>query len=223
MALREWAQKALSRESAEEGAKTGVVRLSSSDTNTTWETWTAPFPDVETFLQEAEAVKGQIAEECPVRRVPLMFTAESSSGATIAQYPTSIQGKNRQADALAGSGNNAAKAFAEAMEGISRVVVATLKSAEVQIGSLTKTLESQATQIHDLIEYQRVKQELELTEKQDNNTAQNVVMDQVKQILPMIPEALGFWLESQKNSPAKAAVAEAVKTVATNLTNGVSP
>ena len=171
MALREWAQKALSRESAEEGAKTGVVRLSSSDTNTTWETWTAPFPDVETFLQEAEAVKGQIAEECPVRRVPLMFTAEKASGATIAQYPTSIQGKNRQADALAGSGNNAAKAFAEAMEGISRVVVATLKSAEVQIGSLTKTLESQATQIHDLIEYERVKQKLELTEKQDNNGA----------------------------------------------------
>jgi len=221
MALREWAQRAFTRDASDEGAKIALIRLTSDGAQ--WETWAAPFPELETFVQEAEAIKQQIAAECPIRRVPLMFTAEASSGAVIAQYPTSVQGTNKQADALAGSGNNAAKAFAEAMEGISRVVVATLKSAEIQVATVTKTLESQATQIHDLIEYHRVKQELELTETKNNSSAQDVVIAQVKEVLPLIPQALSLWLESQKASPATAAVAEVVKTVATTLNGAPSP
>lgn len=221
MALREWAAKEFARAAGEDGAKLHTIRLMGDGTQ--WETWSAPFPELEQFLVEAEAVKQAVADECPVRRVPLMFTAETAAGATLSQYPTSVQGKNKQADALAGSGNNAAKAFAEAMEGISRVVVATLKSAEVQVQTVTKTLESQATQIHDLIEYHRVKQELELTEARDNSNAQELVMAQVKEVLPLIPEALKFWLASQeKQSPATKAVSAVVDAVTTNHSNGVS-
>lgn len=212
MALREWALKNLSKDAAEEGAKPAVIRLSSDGAQ--WETWSAPFPDLETFLAEAEAMKAAIADECPIRRVPLMFSAETASGSILSQYPTSVQGKNKQADALAGAGNGAAKAFAEAMEGISRVVVATLKSAEVQIATVTRTLESQATQIHDLIEYHRTKQELEIVESKSNNNTQELVMAQVKEVLPLIPEALKFWLDDR----AKSSAAQVVTTAAAQVT-----
>lgn len=221
MALREWATKEFARVSTDEAAKLATIRLNGDGNQ--WETWTAPFPDLEQFLVEAEAMKLAIADECPIRRVALTFTAETASGATLAQYPTSVQGKNKQADALAGSGNAAAKAFAEAMEGMSRVMVGVLKSAEIQVATVTRTLESQATQIHDLIEYHRVKQELELTEQKANSSAQDMVMEQVKTILPMIPDALELWIASKKSSPVAAAAVAAVKTVATNITNGASP
>lgn len=220
MALREWAQKTFARGEGDEAAKLAVIRLSSE--GTVWETWQEPFPDVEAFLLEAEAVKQQVAEECPVRRVPLLFTADSGTGATISQFPTSVKGKNKEADALAGSGNNAAKAFAEAMEGISRVVVAVLRSAELQVTTVTKTCESQATQIHDLIEYHRVRQELDLTEQKANHSTQDVVMAQVKEVLPLLPEALSLWLADQKKSSAAPAVVAAVKAVTSTLSNGAT-
>jgi len=162
MGLREWAEKTL-RVVEQDGTSAKLVRLSSE--GTPWETWHAPFPELEQFLIEAAAVLESVKAECPIRRVPLMFTAESGSGAVLSQYPTSVQGTNKQADALAGSGNNAAKAFAEAMESITRVMVAVTKSQESHVVSLTKTLESQAEQIHELIDYHRAKQELELTEQ----------------------------------------------------------
>ena len=156
----------------------------------------------------------------PVRRVRIMFTAESASGTVLSQHPTSVQGTNKNADALAGSGNNAAKAFAEAMEGISRVVVATLKSAEVQVGSLTKTLENQANQIHELIEYHRVKQEVEMMEtKAENNDVQALVLAQLKEVLPMLPAAFDPWQQSQKAELAKAATKVAAKVVTAAVTN----
>lgn len=216
MTLREWAAKNLAKDT-EEAAKPTVIRLSSD--GTPWETWHAPFPELETFLLEADAVKASIAAECPIRRVPLMFSAESATGAMLSQYPSSVQGTNKNADALAGSGNNAAKAFAEAMEGISRVVVAVLKSAELQVTTVTKTCESQASQIHDLIEYHRVRQELEIVEAKENSNTQELVMAQVKEVLPLIPEALSLWLEERK----KSAVASAVSAVAKVVTTAATP
>lgn len=217
MGLREFAQRVFTppADSHEPAAK--LVRLSSD--GAVWMTWEPPFPDLETFLVEAEAVKSSIAEECPIRRVALMFTAETGAGLVLQQFPSSVQGKNKNADALAGSGNNAAKAFAEAMEGISRVVVAVLKSSEIQVTSLTKTLESQAEQIHDLIEYHRAKQELELTEQKDNTDASAMVMAQVKELLPQIPVALELFLKDKANSQvAAAAAAKATQP----LVNGAS-
>ena len=218
MGLREWATRAL-KEVEQDGTAARTVRLTSD--GTTWETWAHPFPDIETFLTEATAVLEQIANECPVRRVPLMFTAENATGGVLTQFPTSIQGKNKNADALAGSGNNAAKAFAEGMEGLSRVMTAVLKSAETQVTSLTKTLESQANQIHELIEYHRAKQELELTEQKDNTNAQSMMMDQLKEVMPLIPQALELFLQDKKISNATE-LAKAAASAVTKTTNGAS-
>lgn len=219
MGLREWATKAF-KEVEQDGTSSKTVRLTGDAT--TWETWQSPLPDVDTFLVEAAGVMDQIANECPIKRVPLMFTAESGTGAVLTQFPTSVQGKNKNADALAGSGNNAAKAFAEAMEGISRVVVAVLKSAETQTTSLTKTLESQANQIHELIEYHRAKQELELTEQKQDSNAQSMMMDQLKEVLPLIPQALELFLQDKKISNAAELTKAAVSAV-TKTTNGATP
>lgn len=216
MGLREWAQRAL-KEVEQDGTTAKTIRLSSD--GCVWETWSAPFPDVETFLLEASAVQEAIAAECPVRRVALMYTAESATGSVITQHPTSVQGKNKQADALAGSGNNAAKAFAEGMEGIARVMTAVLSSAEKQVATLTKTLDSQAEQIHELIEYHRAKQELELTEQKETQDASSMVMAQVKELMPLLPQAFELFLANAKtNSEAAALAAKAAKV--TQTTNG---
>lgn len=219
MALREWAEKVIARGSGDDTTtKAALIRLM-SDGNT-WDTWDLPL-ELEKFLEQADAMKAAIAEECPIRRVPLMFSAETATGTVLAQYPSSVQGKNKQADALAGAGNGAAKAFAEAMEGISRVVVATLKSAEVQIATVTRTCESQATQIHDLIEYHRTKQELELTEAKENSNTQEIIMNQVKEVLPLLPEAFKIWIADREKSLADAASAVA-KVVTQTTTNGAA-
>lgn len=218
MGLREWAERAL-RVVEQDGTCAKLVRLSSE--GTPWETWHAPFPDVEQFIIEAHAVQEAIKAECPIRRVPLMFTAEGAAGNVLSQYPTSVQGTNKQADALAGSGNNAAKAFAEAMESITRVMVAVTKSQESHVVSLTKTLESQAEQIHDLIEYHKAKQELELTEQRETSDASSMLMAQVKEVLPMIPHALELFLKDKQNSQAAEALATVAKT-AKNVTKPLS-
>lgn len=216
MGLREWAAKAL-KEVEQDGTATRTVRLTSD--GAVWETWAHPFPEVETFLSEAAAIVDAIANECPIRRVPLMFTAENATGAILTQFPTSVQGKNKQADSLAGAGNTAAKAISEAFEGVSRVMVAVLKSSETQVTSLTKTLESQANQIHELIEYHRAKQELELTEERENTNAQSMVMDQLKEVLPLIPQAFDLFLQDKKISNA-AELSKAVASAVTKTTNG---
>ncbi len=214
MGLREFAQRILTPapESTEPAAK--LVRLSSD--GAVWMTWEPPFPELEVFLAEAEAVRASIAEESPVRRIALMYTAETGAGLVLQQFPSSVQGKNKAADALAGSGNNAAKAFAEAMEGITRVLVAVTKSQESHVISLTRTLESQAEQIHELIDYHRAKQELELTEQKSDNNAQALVMAQIKDVLPLVPQALELFLTERKNSQAAEFITKAAKAATTN-------
>jgi hypothetical protein len=219
MGLREWATSAL-KEVEQDGTCASTVRLASD--GAVWETWHAPFPPVETFLVEAGAVIESIAAECPVRRVALMFTAETAAGSVLKQYPTSVQGKNKNADALAGAGGGTAKAFAEGMEGLTRVMVAVLASAEKQVQSLTKTLETQAEQIHELIDYHRAKQELELTEKTENTNAQSMVMEQLKELLPQLPVAFDLFLQDKKLSNA-AALAKSAASAVTNKPNGVTP
>lgn len=217
--LEQWAEKVIRAQRAEEPGHAVTIRLTSE--GTVWETWQIAGLELATFLEEAQVAKGAIAEECPIRRVPLLWFAEDATGGTRATFPDSVQGKNKQADALAGSGNSAAKAFAEAMDGISKVVVAVLKSAEVQVTSLTKTLESQATQIHELIEYNRVAREAELVTTQAESETSKLIAAQVKEILPMIPAALEIWANQSKQDLA-AQAAKAAQAVVSKTTNGVS-
>lgn len=217
MGLREWATRVI-KEVAEDGTAARAIRLTG---DTTWETWNAPFPDVEQFLVDAAGILDSIKAECPVRRVPLMFTAENATGAVLTQYPTSVQGTNKNADALAGSGNNAAKAFAEGMEGLTRVMTAILACAEKQQQSSAKTMEQQANTIHEQNEYIRAMHDVQLTEQKQASGASEMVMAQIREVLPMIPTALELFFTDKKISNA-AELAKSVVSVVSKTTNGVT-
>lgn len=218
MGLREWATRVI-KEVAEDGTAARAIRLTTD--GTTWETWNSPFPELEQFLLEAAAMIDAIKAECPVRRVPLMFTAENATGAVLTQFPTSVQGTNKNADALAGSGNNSAKAFAEGMEGLTRVMVAILNCAEKQQQSSAKTMEQQANTIHEQNEYIRAMHDVQLVEQKAAGGASEMVMAQIKEVLPMIPVALEIFLTDKKNS-STAELAKSVVSAVTKTTNGVT-
>lgn len=238
MALRDWAQRTLERRTspAAEGDAEGVVdpqaivSISLTAEGTVWESWQAPFADWTTFVNEAEAVIASYAEECPKRRVPLLFTAQTASGEIKTQCPSSVMGKNQQADALVGSGNNSVKAFSDGMHGLAGVLTALTKSQKEQVESLMKTIaqlqtiiEQKDEQIHAFAEYFRVKQEVEATEAKNSADASTYILDQVKALLPLGVSAAEVFIDERKKSLASSvvkAVAQAAAVTPTTPSNG---
>lgn len=216
MALRDWAPRVLA---ADDTNPTKTIQLSAD--GTIWETWTAPFPDGAEFISTAEAVIAAFAEECPKRRIPLLFTAVAGDGAIKSQCPGSVQGKNAQADALAGSGNGAAKAFADAMTGITAVMNATLKAAQQMVENVTAANTALTQQIVDQQEYIKAKQDAEIVEKQADSGMNAFFVEQLKSASPLALEALDLFLQSQKKTPA-ATIAKAAVTGINQVTNGAS-
>ncbi|MDE1994800.1 MAG: hypothetical protein KGI75_20015, partial [Rhizobiaceae bacterium] len=108
MALEQWAPRVL-EQTGDNPTKT--IQLTSD--GVLMETWSTPLPDEASFIDQARAVLAQFAEESPKgKRVPVLFTAIGVDGNPTTQCPSSYIGKNANADALVGSGNGAAKAFA---------------------------------------------------------------------------------------------------------------
>lgn len=180
-----------------------------------FESWTAPFPPAEDLVTVAKAVISAIADESPKRRVSLLFTAMGADGQIKAQCPSSIQGRNAQADALAGSGGGAAKAFSEAMQSQASLMNTMLKAAENMVVYVTRVNESLTEQVCDLRDYQKAKQDLELLEQGQNSGMSEFVMQQLKDASPLALEAASLFLESHKKS-----IAGATQKVAAAVTNG---
>jgi len=217
MALREWAQRQFTLPEGANAVKT--VQLTAE--GAIWETWHAPFPELETFLTEADNVVRVFAEECPKRRIPILYTAIDQQGGITSQQPGSVMGKNAQADALAGSGNNAAKAFADAMAGITGVMKTVLAAADHMVQTLSTSHEKLANQLHESYEYQRAKQEAELVEQKDNHDLNQYLIEQVKGVLPLAMEAWEISQAEKKKSLASTVV-NGVAKAATNTTTGAT-
>lgn len=201
MALRDWVQRTIGvKEGDELAIKT--VQLT-ADGGVVIETWQQPFGTVEQLESEFTAVLDQLATESPKRRVPVMFTAIAGDGQIKSQCPHSIMGKNAAADALVGSGNNAAKAYSEAMEGLTRVMKAVLDSARVQVESVTKTCQAQAEHIFELHELERARQQLELKTTEDTSGVNAYIGEQIKEGLPLLLKAGEIFLSQRGTAAAK--------------------
>lgn len=222
MALEQWAPRALEQKGDN---PTKTIQLTSD--GVLMETWGSPLPDEAAFLEQARAVLAQFAEESPKgKRVPVLFTAIGTDGNPTTQCPSSYIGKNSQADALVGSGNGAAKAFADSMAlqvtSMNVLLTAGYKMVEAQ----TKANESLVEQLVDMREYIKAIHEAEIDRlaklaeaTPSGQQLPEVVREQLTAMLPLAQEAAGFWLESllQKKkapTPATAPVAQ--------VTNGVS-
>lgn len=216
MALEQWAPRALDQ-SIENPSKT--IQLASD--GLIWETWATPFPPVDEWLSQARAVMAAFAEECPKKRVPLLFTALNAAGEISTQCPSSVMGKNAQADAMVGAGGGTAKAFADAMVGIVATMNAVNKAAKEMVENVTAANRALTEQIVDLREFAEATQDAALAEKKSEGTMNEFLVQQLKDASPLALEALGMFLESHKQKT----IVGAAKAVVTgiNQINGVSP
>lgn len=211
-AVRLWLERLLGSKPEESPVKT--IQLTTEAQ--TWMTWDAPFT-LDQFTADADVMLLQLAEELPVRLVPCTFTAQTIDGQIRGTQIVKVQGKNKSAGELSmGATGQASKSFAEAMETMVRVVNVVLKSAEIQVASLTKTCESQSNQLHEMHEYNRLRAELELVNGASDKpdiTAQ--LGAQLTEAAPVLIEALRVSLAQKSEDLAKAAAARAVTAAAT--------
>lgn len=217
MDFRQWAERTLR---TAEGGESLVRQVQLTTEGQTWQTWDAPFI-LDSLVDEAATMIAQLVEESPVRRCTATFIATGADGSVRGSLPVSYMGKNKQAGELSmGATAQASKSFAESMETLVRVVNVVLKSAEVQVQSLTRTCESQATQLHEMHEYNRLRAELELVNAADNKPdASEALIGQVKENLPLVFEAIKVSLAEKAEKIAAEAVKRAANGAAPTTTN----
>lgn len=208
MALEQWAPRALDQ-SIENPTKT--IQLASD--GLIWETWSAPFPELGAFLEQAKAVMASFSEECPKKRVPLLFTALGAGGEILTQCPSSIMGKNAQADAMVGAGGGTAKAFADAMVGIVATMNAVNKAAKEMVENVTAANRALTEQIVDLREFAEATQDAALADKKSSGDMNEFLVQQLKDASPLALEALSMFLESKKTPSVVKAVVTGINHI----------
>ena len=148
MNLAAWARRVL-KEVDGDGGVTARIRLVTGD-GSMWEGWEPPFPSPEDWVQEADALVAELSAEWPPKKVQVMFVAEDATGAIRSQCPKTVIGKNRGAADMFGSES---RALSASMEAQAQTTERLLASSNVQIGILTKTVETLGEQVHGLLEY----------------------------------------------------------------------
>ncbi len=206
--VRAWAQRFVP-EKADEESRTKRIRVQ-SDTQIL-DTWEAPFPSREDWCVEMEALLACTADQLPIRRHGVTFTAEDASGQVLAQCLTSIQGRNKEA---AETGANGIKAVADAMNAVAATMDKVLASARAQLESATKALAAMSDEVQDLHELHRKKRALETLEGSDGgeNAVAAAALAKVEQYLPALVGLGEMWLETKGATPSQAvkAITQAV-------------
>jgi hypothetical protein len=207
--LEAWAENTL-KVVDEKGDSTARVRLLTSD-GSCWQTWDAPFGDVDEWCQKAETLISELVEEFS-GEVQFVFCAESASGTVRGQLPRRAQGRRQAAKgvggALFGGAGTPAGALQAMYDAQAKTVEKTLQSANVQLEVLTRTVETQARAHAELLDYVRTKHETEAMEQQASSKVQEMLGQMFEQA-PLLFELLKAKSEGKKL--AKSTVAEAVK------------
>ncbi len=215
MALEQWAPRALDQSLPD---PTKTIQLTAD--GRVFETWGLPFPPVEEWVTAARAVMASIAYESPKnKRVELLFSCiGANSNELTTTCPTSVMGKNANADSMIGAGGGTAKAFADAMIGIVATMNAVNKAAKEMVENVTTANAALTQQIVDLREYAEAVQDQRLIEKKSESTTNEWLMQQLKDASPLALEALSLFLESHKKSTS--AVTKAAVTGIHQAING---
>ena len=215
--LEVWAENAI-KVVDEQGDGTARIRLLTTDGNC-WATWERPFGDVEEWVQKADTVCNELAEEF-AGEVQFMFVAESSSGTVRAQLPRRTMGRRPKS---AGSGstlmgdNSPAGALQKMYDAQAKTVEKTLQSANVQLEVLTRTVETQAKAHAELLEYIRQRNEVEAMEQKSSQQVTELVGNFAEQ-LPLLLE----FLKMRKESKTAGAVGAVVEQVKASVTDAVA-
>lgn len=198
----------------ERGGACARVRLL-DENNTTWQTWDAPFGDLEDWVTQAEALVSELSEEF-TGPCALVFQCETDSGQIRAQLPRTVQGKARRAaktGSYFGQQANAMAPLQQQYESQAKLVDKLMASANVQIEVLTRTVEQQGQRHSELLEYVRVAAEtLALQKQEERSSRTEELMGQALEQLPAVLELL----KSAKIKKPAAAAATATASAAAN-------
>jgi len=196
-----WARRVI-KEVDSDGGSTKEIRLTTSD-GTVWEVWEAPFESVEQWVQEADGLLTELANEWPAKRLQVTFTAEDASGGVRSQCPKTIMGKNKAAADMFGGES---RALTQSMEAQAQTMERILGSANTQIGVLTKTVEGLGEQVHQLLDYICQREEHEALKRSDGGDG-NELGKLVSEAMQSLP-ALVAILEDGKAKKRAAAAAK---------------
>lgn len=208
--LKQWALRMIPDGDGSEGK---VKRIRCQTDTQILDTWDAPFAGRETWCDEAEALIAAHAEQLPVRRHAILFTAEDSGGTILSQCTTHCMGRNKDAAEI--GVNNGAKALTDAMNGIAQTVNTVLGTARQQCESLGKTVETLSEQVQDLVELHKAKTEKEIAETEMGSQVASMFIQKLDEFGPPLLELGKLYLTSKNNPSAVSAIVQAAANGAT--------
>lgn len=213
--LQIWCEK-LKREVTEGTATARRIRLITAGDATVWQVW-EPVGELnaEQWAEEAEALLASLKTELPKRRVQLLFVAEDHNGAAIANKPRTVTGVNESAQDL--GTQNGAKALADAMASVGRLMDSTLESARKFMQFQADQLERTHNQLAEAHEVFMAIKKVELESEEQQSAASKIMLEQVQQGMPLLMKLVEHWA----TRPPSNSLGGAAAAVANATTNGV--
>ena len=202
----------------EETDKTSrVKRIRCSTADSVLDTWDAPFAGRDQWCDEMEALLDACAEQLAPRRHSVTFTALDANDSPLSQVQTTVVGRNKDAHDL--SANGGPKALADAMNALASTQAKISETANRQLESATKTIETLSEELQGYLTNERTRRENEVNGGE--NTGDVVSHDIANRFVKLAEENGPALLELlkltlQNKNPTAAQVIGAVGATVTN-------
>ncbi len=213
--LQQWCEK-LKREVTQGAAMARRIRLMIVGEGVVFETW-EPVAELDAaqWASDAENLITALLPELPKRRVQLVFQAEDAGGATVANVLRTVTGQNAQAQDL--GTQNGAKALADAMTAVGKLMEHTLQQASKMLEIQAARIDKQDEVVADFHEFFMAIRKAELETNEQESAASKIMMEQVQQAGPIIMSLIQHWAS---NPGTKQGLGGAVAAAANAATNG---
>jgi len=216
--VRQWALRFVP-DKADEDSRTKRIRVSTE--TAILDTWDAPFAGRDAWCEEMEALLACTADQLPIRRHGITFTAEDATGNVLSQCLTSVQGKNKEAADMGGT--NGVKALADAMNSIAATADKVLATARLQCDSLGKTVAALSDEVQDLHTLARAQRAKDTVAGEDGDPElTRIVLAKVDEYAGPLIELGKMYMETKGATPPKPSDSAAVRSIvqAVTSTNG---
>ena len=187
------------------------IRLMTGGEAQIWHTW-EPVAELDPaqFAEEAESLVSALVLELPKRRVQLVFCAEDHGGGSVSQVLRSVTGQNAAAQDL--GTQNGAKALADAMTAVGKLMESTLAQAMKMMDFQAQRIESQDETLHEFHELFMAVRKAELETTEQESAAGKMFMEQAQQLAPAVMSMFQHWMANQGKQGLGASSAAAAAT-----------
>lgn len=212
--LQQWCEK-LKREVTAGAAMARRIRLMIVGEGVVFETW-EPVAELDAtqWASEAENLITALLPELPKRRIQLVFQAEDAGGATVANVLRTVTGQNAQAQDL--GTQNGAKALADAMTAVGKLMEHTLQQASKMLEMQAARIDKQDETVADFHEFFMAIRKAELETNEQESAASKIMMEQVSQAGPMIMAVIQNMIANSNNKQGLGGAVAAAANAATN-------